>query len=191
MQLTSLNRSQRARRCLHDAHDKNEKGEGDGIKNFQRPTEDLRHRCYRLPGRRREYEPASIDSFANRANASARAFRNRESLVGRILERSKSRPDRFPRHDSFKTFIVKHLHRLRTSGTETDISMAMANEIRSYAELPQLIRVSLRIQNPEWTEPSGDSPLCDSYEARLAELLRLGGRGKTKRPECSSHLSRH
>jgi hypothetical protein len=56
---------------------------------------------------------ASIDSFANRTNASAGRFRNRESLVGRILERSKSRPDRFPRHDSFKAFIVKHLHRFR------------------------------------------------------------------------------
>jgi hypothetical protein len=134
---------------------------------------------------------ASIDSFANRTSASARRFRNHESLVGRILERSKSRPDRFPRHDSPKTFIVKHLRRFRTSGTETDISIAMANEIRSYGELRQLIRVSLRIQNPEWTEPSGDSPLCDSSEARLAKLLRLGVRGKTKRPVCNSHLSRH
>jgi hypothetical protein len=49
----------------------------------------------------------------------------------------------------------------------------MSEKIRTYAELRELIRVSLRIQNPEWVEPSGDSPLCDSYEARFAELLGL------------------
>jgi hypothetical protein len=45
--------------------------------------------------------------------------------------------------------------------------------IRSYTELRKLIRVSLRVQNPDWVEPNGDSPLCDSYEARFAELLGL------------------
>lgn len=49
----------------------------------------------------------------------------------------------------------------------------MDEKIRTYAELRELIRVSLRIQNPEWVEPNGDSPVCDSYEARFAELLGL------------------
>jgi hypothetical protein len=49
----------------------------------------------------------------------------------------------------------------------------MSNKIRTYAELRELIRVSLRIQHPEWVEPNGDSPVCDSYEARFAELLGL------------------
>jgi len=49
----------------------------------------------------------------------------------------------------------------------------MSDKIRSYTELRKLIRVSLRIQNPEWVEPNGDSPLCDSYEARFAALLGL------------------
>jgi hypothetical protein len=49
----------------------------------------------------------------------------------------------------------------------------MSEKIRTYAELRELIRVSLRIQNPEWVEPNGDSPLCDSHEARFAELLGL------------------
>jgi hypothetical protein len=49
----------------------------------------------------------------------------------------------------------------------------MSDKIRSYTELRKLIRVSLRIQNPEWVKPNGDSPLCDSYEARFAELLGL------------------
>lgn len=47
------------------------------------------------------------------------------------------------------------------------------DEIRDYTELRKLIRVSLRVQNPEWVEPNGESPLCDSYEARFAELLGL------------------
>ena len=47
----------------------------------------------------------------------------------------------------------------------------MSNKIRSYAELRELIRVSLRVQHPEWIEPNGDSPICESYEARFAELL--------------------
>jgi hypothetical protein len=50
---------------------------------------------------------------------------------------------------------------------------ATFDRIRSYTELQKLIRVSLRIQNPEWVEPNGDSPLCDFYEARFAELLGL------------------
>jgi hypothetical protein len=47
----------------------------------------------------------------------------------------------------------------------------MSDKIRSYTELRAFIRVSLRNQNPEWVEPNGNSPLCDSYEARFAELL--------------------
>ena len=52
----------------------------------------------------------------------------------------------------------------------------MPDKIRSYAELRELIRVSLRIQNPDWVAPNGDSPVCDSYEARFAELLGLSER---------------
>jgi hypothetical protein len=49
----------------------------------------------------------------------------------------------------------------------------MSDKIRSYAELLEFIRISLRIQHPEWVEPNGDSPVCDSYQARFAELLGL------------------
>ncbi len=49
----------------------------------------------------------------------------------------------------------------------------MSDKICSYAELRELIRVSLRTQHPEWIEPNGDSPICDFYEARFAELLGL------------------
>jgi len=49
--------------------------------------------------------------------------------------------------------------------------MAMAQEIHTYAELLQKIHQDLRIQHPEWIQQNGDSPMCDSYEARLMELL--------------------
>jgi hypothetical protein len=29
------------------------------------------------------------------------------------------------------------------------------------------------VQHPEWIEPTGDCPTCESYESRLAELLGL------------------
>ena len=49
--------------------------------------------------------------------------------------------------------------------------MAMAQEIHTYADLLQQIHDDLRIQHPEWIEQDGESPMCDSYEARLMELL--------------------
>jgi hypothetical protein len=47
----------------------------------------------------------------------------------------------------------------------------MSDKIHNYAQLRELIRVSLRVQHPEWIEPNGDSPICDFYDARLAEIL--------------------
>jgi hypothetical protein len=41
----------------------------------------------------------------------------------------------------------------------------------SIAELRQQIHADLRVQHPEWVEPNGGCPKCDSYESRLAELL--------------------
>ena len=49
--------------------------------------------------------------------------------------------------------------------------IAMSHPIHTYAELQQQIHDDLRIQHPEWIESSGESPTCDSYEARLTEML--------------------
>jgi hypothetical protein len=49
----------------------------------------------------------------------------------------------------------------------------MLKEIHSYTELQRQIHKDLRVQHPEWVEPNGESPMCDSYESRLAELLGL------------------
>jgi hypothetical protein len=50
-------------------------------------------------------------------------------------------------------------------------SVAMLHQIHTYTELRQQIHDDLRIQHPEWVEPDGGSPVCDSYEERLMELL--------------------
>ena len=45
------------------------------------------------------------------------------------------------------------------------------HQAHTYSELRQQIHDDLRIQHPEWVQPNGESPMCDSYEARLRELL--------------------
>ena len=47
-----------------------------------------------------------------------------------------------------------------------------ADEILGYSQLQREIHQALRAQHPEWVQSNGDSPTCDSYESRLAELLR-------------------
>jgi len=62
----------------------------------------------------------------------------------------------------------------------------MSDQIHSYTELQQQIHQDLRIQHPDWIEPSGDCPTCDSYESRLAELLCLNQRSNAVRMHNSS-----
>jgi hypothetical protein len=52
-------------------------------------------------------------------------------------------------------------------------SPTTSNEVRSYVQLQQQIHDALRVEHPEWVEPNGDCPTCESYESRLAELLSL------------------
>jgi hypothetical protein len=47
----------------------------------------------------------------------------------------------------------------------------MSDQINSYRELREKIHQDLRVQHPEWIEPDGNCPTCDSYERRLAELI--------------------
>jgi hypothetical protein len=64
----------------------------------------------------------------------------------------------------------------------------MSDQIHSYSELQRQIHKDLRIQHPDWVEPNGDSPICDSYESRLAELLGLSQRLNAVRMRDSSFL---
>jgi hypothetical protein len=62
-----------------------------------------------------------------------------------------------------------------------DQPIAMSPQIHTYTELRQQIHHDLRIQHPEWIQPNGESPICDSYESRLTELLdTLTRRGSTE-----------
>jgi hypothetical protein len=64
----------------------------------------------------------------------------------------------------------------------------MPDEIHSYTELQRQIHDDLRVQHPEWIQPNGDCPTCDSYESRLAELLGLTQRSNGVRVQPLSFL---
>ena len=49
--------------------------------------------------------------------------------------------------------------------------MPVPHQIHTRTELRQQIHDDLRIQHPEWVQPDGECPTCDSYEARLMELI--------------------
>jgi hypothetical protein len=58
---------------------------------------------------------------------------------------------------------------------------AAPHEAHTYEELQRQIHEDLRVQHPEWIQPDGRSPMCDSYEARLMELLdSLTGKESTR-----------
>jgi len=47
----------------------------------------------------------------------------------------------------------------------------ITHKVLTYADLLRQIRNDLRVQHPEWVQANGESPMCDSYEARLLKLL--------------------
>jgi hypothetical protein len=59
----------------------------------------------------------------------------------------------------------------RATGESFASPTPLHHQIHTYVELRQQIHDDLRIQHPEWVEADGKSPMCDSYEARLMELL--------------------
>jgi len=46
-------------------------------------------------------------------------------------------------------------------------------QIRTYADLQKQLHRDLMAQHPEWIEANGDSPTCESYDRRLAELITV------------------
>jgi hypothetical protein len=66
------------------------------------------------------------------------------------------------------------------------------HQVHTYTELRQQIHDDLRIQHPEWVQPDGECPLCDSYEARLIELLGIStGRGSNESLAASHRDPEH
>lgn len=74
-------------------------------------------------------------------------------------------------------------------GVET---ASAANEVPGYTQLQQQIHDALRAQHPEWVQPNGDSPACDAYEWRFAELLRIRARDSATKnaPEITNSAAR-
>jgi hypothetical protein len=66
----------------------------------------------------------------------------------------------------------------------------MSHQIHTYIELQQQIHDDLRTQHPEWVQPNGESPKCDSYEARLMEQLdTLTRRGSNESIAAPHHAA--
>jgi hypothetical protein len=64
----------------------------------------------------------------------------------------------------------------------------MSHQIHTYTELRQQIHNNLRLQHPHWVQANGESPICDSYEARLTELIEaLTQRGSNESIAAPHH----
>ena len=63
----------------------------------------------------------------------------------------------------------------------------MYHQIHTYTELQQQIHDDLRIQHPDWVNSDGSSPMRDSYESRLTELLGASTRTKANGPVVATH----
>ena len=63
----------------------------------------------------------------------------------------------------------------------------MSHPIHTYTELQQQIHDDLRIQHPEWVKPNGESPMRDSYDACLTEMLGTLTRRGSNRPIVPPH----
>src|SRR5438094_10352531 len=48
---------------------------------------------------------------------------------------------------------------------------AISHQIPTYTQRRQKTHDDLRVKHPEWVQPDGKSPMCDSYEPRLVKLL--------------------
>jgi hypothetical protein len=65
----------------------------------------------------------------------------------------------------------------------------MRHQLYSYADLRKQMHDDLRIQHPEWVQPNGESPMCDSYEARLVKTLDVLMRQRPSIPYDCDRLS--
>jgi hypothetical protein len=64
---------------------------------------------------------------------------------------------------------------------------AVSHQIHTYTELRHQIHDDLRLQHPEWVQPNGESPTCDSYESRLMELLGISRRSGSDESIAAPH----
>jgi hypothetical protein len=63
---------------------------------------------------------------------------------------------------------------------KTSASPVVSSEVQAYVQLQHLIHEALRKEHPEWIQPNGESPMCDAYESRFAELLGLSSENQQR-----------
>jgi hypothetical protein len=69
----------------------------------------------------------------------------------------------------------------------------VTNQLHIFSDLQMEMHEALRAQHPEWIQSNGESPICDSYEARLAELLDFfadSNFGSIQGPSVGNHVER-
>ena len=71
-------------------------------------------------------------------------------------------------NETASSFVQLVVFAVRRAAFQT---MVVGQRVHTVAELQQQIHHDLRSQHPEWVGPSGESPMCDFYEARLTQLL--------------------
>src|SRR4029077_13164995 len=115
-------------------------------------------------------------------------------MVPRFARIWSSQPRNRKAFMKFVSLRTKRAHRSikldkRSDATRERFATATAEhrQIHTYTDLRQQIHDDLRIQHPEWVQPDGKSPKCDSYEARLMELLT----GLTRRQSTRSIVDPH
>lgn len=75
--------------------------------------------------------------------------------------------------------------------TNSIMARTLIPGVAGYVALQRHIHEALREQHPEWIDANGDSPTCDFYESRLAELLSLSADSKPNRGESYVVTSRN
>ena len=58
-----------------------------------------------------------------------------------------------------------------TNGEDNATDRMTTRNRTRLVQLQQEIHDALSVQHPDWIEPDGDCPTCESYESRLAKLL--------------------
>jgi len=104
-----------------------------------------------------------------------KAPREDDSSFRADLEQSTPNKNPFMKFVSLRTQRIHRRGKLDKPSPAAPESLtkpsAVTHQIHTYTELLQQIHDDLRLQHPEWVQPNGESPMCDSYESRLMELL--------------------
>jgi hypothetical protein len=114
-------------------------------------------------------------SGASDASSPFKASREDGSSFRADLEESTPNERLFMKFVSLRTQRTHRRGKLhkpsRVAHESLEKPMTVAHQIHTYTQLRQQIHDDLRVQHPEWVQPDGKSPMCDSYEARLVKLL--------------------